>query len=139
MLIIFSLFFCAKSFSKECRDVSLKVALSSVQKDVSLSKGSLVTLDAQPRLAAKKNIYIIGTHTVHFHRRYVESTFQIELVLTGNNMIKFYLKYLTFPIMLKQEDLKENLMRVLGQDQNTFMIQWKCLIFITCDGSRLRQ
>ena len=104
-----------------------------------MSKGSLVTLDAQPRLAAKKNIYIIGTHTVHFHRRYVESRFQIELVLTGNNMIKFYLKYLTFPIMLKQEDLKENLMRVLGQDQNTFMIQWKCLIFITCDGSRLRQ
>jgi len=48
------------SFSKECRDVSLKVALNSVQKDVTLSKGSLVSLHAQPRQAAKKNIYIIG-------------------------------------------------------------------------------
>ena len=78
MLIIFSLFFCAKSFSKECRDVSLKVALSSVQKDVSLSKGSLVTLDAQPRLAAKKNIYIIGMYTSCLHRHYVESMFKVN-------------------------------------------------------------
>ena len=51
---------CFYSFSKECRDVSLKVALNSVQKDVTLSKGSLVSLHAQPRQAAKKNIYIIG-------------------------------------------------------------------------------
>ena len=101
MLIVLSLFFAQKSFSKECRDVSLKVALSSVQKDVSLSKGSLVTLDAQPRLAAKKNIYIIGMHTVPFHRHYLESTFQDQMVLTGNNMIKFYLKYLTFSVMLQ--------------------------------------
>ena len=48
------------SFTKECRDVSLKVALNSVKKDLAMSKGSLVTLHAQPRIAAKKNIYIIG-------------------------------------------------------------------------------
>ena len=53
-------FFFIISFTKECRDVSLKVALNSVKKDLAMSKGSLVTLHAQPRIAAKKNIYIIG-------------------------------------------------------------------------------
>ena len=57
---IYERLLCLHSFSKECRDVSLKVALNSVQKDVTLSKGSLVSLHAQPRQAAKKNIYIIG-------------------------------------------------------------------------------
>lgn len=45
---------------EECRDISLRVALISVKKDVSSRKGSLVTLNAQPRLYARKNVYIIG-------------------------------------------------------------------------------
>ena len=61
---------CLHSFSKECRDVSLKVALNSVQKDVTLSKGSLVSLHAQPRQAAKKNIYIIGKQFLKAHQAY---------------------------------------------------------------------
>ena len=61
---------CLHSFSKECRDVSLKVALNSVQKDVTLSKGSLVSLHAQPRQAAKKNIYIIGKQFLEAHQAY---------------------------------------------------------------------
>lgn len=48
------------SYVKDCVDISLKVALTSVKKDISSRKGSLVTLSAQPRLGAKKNIYVIG-------------------------------------------------------------------------------
>ena len=48
------------SFLSECADVSLRVALNSVKRDLITRKGSLVTLNAEPRLCAKKNIYVIG-------------------------------------------------------------------------------
>lgn len=49
-----------ESYLNECGDISLKVALTSVKRDIAQRKGSLVTLAAQPRLNAKKNIYVIG-------------------------------------------------------------------------------
>ena len=45
---------------KECRDVSMKVALRSIRKDLSTKRGQLVPLRVCPRAGAKKNIYIIG-------------------------------------------------------------------------------
>ena len=47
-------------YLSKCSDISLKVALSSVKRDLVTRKGSLVTLNAQPRFGAKKNIYVIG-------------------------------------------------------------------------------
>lgn len=44
----------------ECRDMSLKVALRSVQKDLTAKRGQLVPLRVSPRVSAKKNIYIFG-------------------------------------------------------------------------------
>lgn len=44
----------------ECKDVSLKVALRSVRKDLSSKRGQLVPLRVCPRISAKKNIYIFG-------------------------------------------------------------------------------
>ncbi|XP_037033869.1 actin-binding protein IPP [Bradysia coprophila] len=44
----------------ECRDMSLKVALRSVQKDLTAKRGQLVPLRVCPRISAKKNIYIFG-------------------------------------------------------------------------------
>ncbi|RZF34385.1 hypothetical protein LSTR_LSTR008924 [Laodelphax striatellus] len=44
----------------ECSDASLKVALRSVKKDFVLKKGSLVPLYSNPRLCAKKDIFVIG-------------------------------------------------------------------------------
>ncbi|KAK2708181.1 hypothetical protein QYM36_013942 [Artemia franciscana] len=47
--------------SVDClKDISLKVALKSVQKDVEFQKGSLVTLSVEPRKRAKKHIFLIG-------------------------------------------------------------------------------
>lgn len=48
------------AYISECQDISLRVALTSVKKDLSTKKGNLVALTAQPRLCAKKNIYVIG-------------------------------------------------------------------------------
>lgn len=45
---------------KECRDVSMKVAMRSIRKDLSTKRGLLVPLRVAPRAGAKKNIYIIG-------------------------------------------------------------------------------
>lgn len=45
---------------KECRDVSMCVALRSIRKDLSTKRGQLVPLRVCPRAGAKKNIYIIG-------------------------------------------------------------------------------
>ncbi|XP_055547071.1 actin-binding protein IPP [Wyeomyia smithii] len=44
----------------ECRDVSLKIALRSVRKDLTSKRGQLVPLRVCPRVCAKKSIYIIG-------------------------------------------------------------------------------
>lgn len=44
----------------QCRDMSLKIALRSILKDLIGKRGQLVKLRADPRLGAKKNIYIIG-------------------------------------------------------------------------------
>ncbi|XP_076046546.1 actin-binding protein IPP-like isoform X2 [Oratosquilla oratoria] len=44
----------------ECCDISLKVALQSIQKDVQSKRGSLVPLYVQPRICARKKIYVIG-------------------------------------------------------------------------------
>lgn len=44
----------------ECRDLSLKVALRSVRKDLSSKRGQLVPLRVCPRVCARKNIYIFG-------------------------------------------------------------------------------
>ena len=43
-----------------CTDISLKVAMSSVKRDLISQKGSLVALYVKPRKSAKKNIYVIG-------------------------------------------------------------------------------
>lgn len=44
----------------ECRDMSLKVALRSVRKDLSSKRGQLVPLRVKPRVSALKHIYIFG-------------------------------------------------------------------------------
>ena len=49
-----------EAFLQDCRDMSLKVALNSFKTDMATSKGTLVTLQAQPRLNARKRIFIIG-------------------------------------------------------------------------------
>jgi actin-binding protein IPP len=43
-----------------CQNVSLKIALRSVRKDIMNKRGTLVSLNAAPRIFAKKSIYIIG-------------------------------------------------------------------------------
>jgi actin-binding protein IPP len=43
-----------------CQNVSLKVALRSVRKDLTSKRGMLTRLNAAPRIFAKKSIYIIG-------------------------------------------------------------------------------
>jgi len=49
-----------ESYVNNCSDISLKVALSSVRRDLISQKGSLVSLYVKPRQCAKKNIYVIG-------------------------------------------------------------------------------
>lgn len=44
----------------DCTDVSLKIALRSVRKDLLTKRGSLVPLSVYPRLCAKKDIFVIG-------------------------------------------------------------------------------
>jgi actin-binding protein IPP len=44
----------------QCRDSSLKIALRSILKDLQSKRGTLVPIASNPRLAAKKSIYIIG-------------------------------------------------------------------------------
>ena len=41
-------------------DVSIQIALKSVQRDAFMRKGSLANLIAQPRKSAKKHIYVFG-------------------------------------------------------------------------------
>lgn len=45
---------------KDCQDVSMKVALRSIRKDLVSKRGQLVPLRVCPRIGAKKNMYIIG-------------------------------------------------------------------------------
>ena len=49
-----------ESYVNNCTDLSVKVAMSSVKKDLISQKGSLVALYVKPRKGAKKNIYVIG-------------------------------------------------------------------------------
>jgi len=49
-----------EAYVNDCNDISLKVALSSVRRDLISQKGSLVSLYVKPRQCAKKNIYVIG-------------------------------------------------------------------------------
>jgi actin-binding protein IPP len=44
----------------ECRDMSLKIALRSILKDLVLRRGQLVPITANPRICAKKSIFVIG-------------------------------------------------------------------------------
>lgn len=44
----------------QCRDMSLKIALRSILKDLQTRRGTLVPIGSNPRLGAKKSIYIIG-------------------------------------------------------------------------------
>lgn len=44
----------------ECHDVSLQVALKSVKKDLTSGRGHLVPVRVNPRICAKKSIYVIG-------------------------------------------------------------------------------
>jgi actin-binding protein IPP len=44
----------------QCRDMSLKIALRSILKDLTSRRGQLVPITALPRLGAKKSIYVIG-------------------------------------------------------------------------------
>uniref|UniRef100_D3TND1 Kelch-like protein diablo n=1 Tax=Glossina morsitans morsitans TaxID=37546 RepID=D3TND1_GLOMM len=45
---------------RDCRDMSVKVALRSICRDIASKRGQLVPLRVCPRELAKKNIYIIG-------------------------------------------------------------------------------
>ncbi|XP_011191149.1 actin-binding protein IPP isoform X1 [Zeugodacus cucurbitae] len=45
---------------KDCRDMSVKIALRSICRDIASKRGQLVPLRVCPRQQAKKNIYIIG-------------------------------------------------------------------------------
>jgi len=45
---------------QKCRDISLQIALRSVLKDLTLRRGQLVPINANPRFGAKKSIYVIG-------------------------------------------------------------------------------
>ena len=47
-------------YIEDCIDISLKVAMRSIQSDLSSQRGSLVTLKVQPRQCARKTIYVIG-------------------------------------------------------------------------------
>jgi len=49
-----------ESYVNNCTDISLKVALCSVRRDLISQRGSLVSLYVKPRQCAKKNIYVIG-------------------------------------------------------------------------------
>merc|ERR1719340_438219 len=49
-----------EGYVNNCTDLSLKVAMTSVKKDLISQKGSLVALYVKPRKGAKKNIYVIG-------------------------------------------------------------------------------
>ena len=49
-----------EGYVNNCTDISLKVAMSSVKRDLISQKGSLVALYVKPRKSAKKNIYVIG-------------------------------------------------------------------------------
>ena len=49
-----------EGYVADCTDLSLKVAMSSVKRDLLSQKGSLVALYVKPRKMAKKNIYVIG-------------------------------------------------------------------------------
>jgi len=49
-----------EGYVNNCNDMSLKVAMSSVKRDLISQKGSLVSLYVKPRKSAKKNIYVIG-------------------------------------------------------------------------------
>jgi actin-binding protein IPP len=44
----------------QCRDMSLKIALRSILKDLTSRRGQLISISANPRLGAKKSIYVIG-------------------------------------------------------------------------------
>lgn len=48
------------NFISECWDISLKVALTSIQRDLNNRRGSLVPLTVQPRRCARKKIFVIG-------------------------------------------------------------------------------
>ncbi|KAI4461309.1 kelch protein [Holotrichia oblita] len=50
----------------ECNDSSLKVALKSVHNDLVNRKGCLVPLTVNPRICAKKDIYVIGGNKREF-------------------------------------------------------------------------
>lgn len=59
----------------DCSDVSLKVALRSVRKDLLARRGSLVQfIGIKPRLAAKKDIFIIGGSKRELVRDYKKNT-----------------------------------------------------------------
>ncbi|XP_061387651.1 actin-binding protein IPP [Musca vetustissima] len=45
---------------RDCRDMSVKIALRSICRDIASKRGQLVPLRVCPRQLAKKNIYIIG-------------------------------------------------------------------------------
>ena len=57
-----------ESYVNNCTDLSLKVAMTSVKKDLISQKGSLVALYVKPRKGAKKNIYVIGGEYKDDHR-----------------------------------------------------------------------
>ena len=60
-----------ESYVNNCTDLSLKVAMSSVKKDLISQKGSLVALYVKPRKSAKKNIYVIGGKTFQYDRHFL--------------------------------------------------------------------
>lgn len=45
---------------QQCRDMSLKIALRSILKDITSRRGQLTPISSNPRLGAKKSIFIIG-------------------------------------------------------------------------------
>ena len=69
-----------ESYLNECRDYSLKVALTSVRQDLLQCKGSLVPLVAEPRKCAKKTVYVIGGSHRELGSAWTRSEFTYESV-----------------------------------------------------------
>ncbi|XP_046992359.1 actin-binding protein IPP isoform X1 [Schistocerca americana] len=68
----------------ECTDSSLEVALRSIRKDLMTKRGSLVPLNVQPRMCAKKDIYVIGGS-----KRELEVSWTRSSECTFNSVAKF--------------------------------------------------
>ncbi|KAL7648711.1 UNVERIFIED_CONTAM: hypothetical protein RMT77_000618 [Armadillidium vulgare] len=69
-----------ENYIADCWDISLKVALTSIQKDLNSKRGSLVPLTVQPRLCARRKIYVIGGSKRELISNWTRSEYTYESV-----------------------------------------------------------